>query len=265
MARRWLEARAPFGAFYDRYVAGLRATAPAMTPTAAYNLLLNLAVIDRREAPTVASSPDRPDLPRIGIALGLLSLPGRGALVHQIHSWPVGASGKEQGKTDAEWQASKIPGQVYSLEEAARGSKFWIEPARCEVLTGLHMLIGFQCDDALADRIDAGIRGDLPDPTYGMPCAGCSDYVFDRLRIHAAPPPARWYVPVCGSVRPGPGCGRFPLVIDRRDDSKSRYGMFTPTLLLDSPPDDAWIPMPAAVPTPARMPRRGAGRGRGKP
>ena len=80
----------------------------------------------------------RDDVPKLRIAIGVVSPAESGSLYQQLHSYPVGNSGKE-------------------LAARTHGAKYWILPVRREVLIGLDGIIGVESEEnGLFDRVQRG-------------------------------------------------------------------------------------------------------------
>ncbi len=229
MKRLWLRARAPFAAYRWMQAGVYRATVPTMPPSAAHGLVLNLAGIESRDAAAGVATPMKPDVPRLRIAVGAIGDCEVASLYQQLHVYPVGASGKE-------------------LRERAHGSKYWIAPARRELLVGLDVMLGVECpDDGLCERICRGLEGRLGGQRYGLPFAGDNNLLFDRIDVMPEPLAARWFVPVNAGERPRKGAARLTVGIDRLDSSKTTTVLMAPGVEAASvPPDAAWIWTPRA-------------------
>ena len=81
----WLRVRAPFAAFRRFQAGSYRPSWPVMPPSTAYGLILNLAGIEMRGPLNTVTTGIRDGLPRLRIALGLISDPGRSTLYQQLH------------------------------------------------------------------------------------------------------------------------------------------------------------------------------------
>lgn len=220
----YLRIQARFAAFRWMQAGVYRATSPVIPPSAAWGLVLNLAHIDTRDPATytAVTTGIRPDAPRLCLAVGIVEPSEIATLYQQLHSYPVGNSGKE-------------------LAPRTRGSKYWIAPVRRELLVNFHNVIGVRSpDSALLDRIAAGLRGQLTEPRYGLPFAGDNNFLFDRIDIDKQPPPARWYTRVAATQTPPRGSCRLTVAIDRSDQSRTESRLFAPTELTPEPPEDAW-------------------------
>ena len=102
----WLRIRAPFAAFRGFQAGVYRSTAPVIPPSAAFGLILNLAGIEMRDSTPGVTTLIRSDLPHLQLAIGIpLKESQTGeflpetkseicTLYQQLHSYPVGASGK---------------------------------------------------------------------------------------------------------------------------------------------------------------------------
>lgn len=231
----WLRIRAPFAAFRGFQAGVYRATAPVMPPSTAFGLVLNLAGIEMRDGLDRPTTLIRADVPRLQLAIG--TVPGLESevctLYQQLHSYPVGASGKE-------------------LAARTHGAKYWIVPVRREFLVGLDMVLGVQADQELIQKVEQGLRGELNTSRYGLPFAGDNNFLFDRIDILEEPPPTLWYVQMQPDDPPMRGSYRLTVGIDRADNSKTTSFLYAPieepTI---EPPSTAWTwtpRQPAPVP-----------------
>ena len=235
--------RARFAAFRPFGTGSFRSTAPFITPSAAYGLVLNLAGIemrhdDRTSAMTLISD----SLPRLEIALGApsdsspwkwgrsVSADSTFPLVHdvyqQLHNYPVGKQGSKHALS-------------------TKGAKYNITVARRSFLSGLNAVVCLRRvrPEGLENRIRAGLRGELED-RYGMPFLGDNNFLPDRIEVLEYPPPCQWFVPVGGGdgEKPRQGVGRLTVVIDRRDSSRTTSRLFGPTRQATAVvPDKAWV------------------------
>jgi CRISPR-associated protein Cas5t len=230
MSVLWLHVQAPFAAYRWMQAGVYRASSPTMPPSAAYGLLLNLAGIEMRADIEGVTTLIRKDLPPLSIAIGALGKSGTpevSTLYQQLHSYPVGNSGKE-------------------LEARTKGAKFWIVPVRRELLVGLNVVIGVTSpDEALLAQIAKGVRGELDMPRYGLPFAGDNNLLFDRIEILPTPTLARWYSLLAPDSAPRKGSCRLTVAIDRADNSQSKSLLYAPLETpCEEPPDNAWTWVP---------------------
>lgn len=228
----WLRVRAPFAAFRGFQAGVYRSTSPVMPPSAAYGLILNLAGIEMRGPMFDWVTEIRDDLPPLRIAVGLVSQSEKFTLYQQLHSYPVGASGRE-------WS------------ERTRGAKFWIAPVRREMLVGYDGMLGIQgLDDVLLERIPKGLRGELGEPRYGLPFAGDNNLLIDRIDVVGAPPAeTRWYSRVGPQDAPRKGSCRLTVSINRTDNSRTTSYLFAPEAEgATHPPESAWVWIPSPPP-----------------
>jgi CRISPR-associated protein Cas5t len=227
MPRLWLRVSAPFAAFRGFQAGVYRASAPVMPPSTAYGLVLNLAGIEMRDSTSGVTTLIRKDLPALRVAVGLLSEPERNSIYQQLHSYPVGASGKE-------------------LKEKTHGAKFWITPVRREVLTDYVGVIGVEStDEALLSRVRQGLRGELSEPRYGLPFAGDNNLLYDSIECLDEPPAeTRWYARMLPDDSPRKGSCRLTVGIDRADNSRTTSLLFAPREAAAEPPDGAWAWVP---------------------
>lgn len=222
----WLRIRAPFAAFRGFQAGVYRSTSPVMPPSAALGLLLNLAGIEMRDYTATPNLLIREDVPCLQLAIATLpdSKSEVSTLYQQLHSYPVGDS----GKTD--------------LKPRTQGAKYWITPVRRELLVGLDMILGVQASKQLLERIKKGLTGELDQSRYGLPFAGDNNFLFDRIDILTEVPEVFWYVQMQPDDPPMRGSYRLTVGIDRSDNSKTISFLFAPVETPSSqPPNNAWI------------------------
>jgi CRISPR-associated protein Cas5t len=220
----WLRIRAPFAAFRGFQAGVYRSTSPVMPPSAAFGLILNLASIEMRDSTPGVTTLIRSDLPCLKLAIGIL--PDTESeictLYQQLHSYPVGASGKE-------------------LKTRTHGAKFWITPVRRELLVNLDMVLGVQAERELLELVKQGLRGNLQEPRYGLPFAGDNNFLFDQIDILNELPPVLWYVKMQPDDLPMRNSYRLTVGIDRADNSKTNSYLFAPINAPSTePPHNAW-------------------------
>ncbi|MCZ8192685.1 MAG: type I-MYXAN CRISPR-associated protein Cas5/Cmx5/DevS [Microcystis sp. LE19-338.1B] len=229
----WLRIRAPFAAFRGFQAGVYRSTSPVMPPSAALGLLLNLAGIEMRDYTAIPNLLIRGDIPCLQLAIATLpnSKSEVCTLYQQLHSYPVGDS----GKTD--------------LKPRTQGAKYWITPVRRELLVGLDMILGVQASEQLLERIKKGLKGELDQSRYGLPFAGDNNFLFDRIDILTEVPEVFWYVQMQPDDPPMRGSYRLTVAIDRSDNSKTISFLFAPVETPSSqPPNNAWIWTPRKPP-----------------
>jgi CRISPR-associated protein Cas5t len=212
---------APFAAFRWLQAGVFRGTFPVIPPSAAWGLALNLASIETRGSVGEVVTPIRPEAPHLDIAVGVLRPGQRSSLYQQLHGYPVGNSGGD-------------------LQARARGQKYWIAPARRELVVGFQCVVGIRGPAPLLDRIPQGLAGTLEDDRYGLPFAGDNQFLFNRIDVVGPPEDARWYLPVL----PGetlPGSTRLTTIIDRGDSGRTRAPLFAPTPTPCPCPAEAWV------------------------
>lgn len=220
----WLKIHAPFAAFRGFQAGVYRNTAPVMPPSAAYGLVLNLAGIEMRDYGNPKTTEIRTDLPCLQLAIGVIRQPDKSSMYQQLHSYPVGNSGKE-------------------LAALTKGAKFWITPVRREMLVDYIGIIGVQTDnETLQTRVGKGLRGELEESRYGLPFAGDNNFLFDKIEILEAPPEkVTWYVQHQNDDKQVKGSCRLYIGINRTDNSKTTSSIFVPKENLSLPlPDNAW-------------------------
>lgn len=227
METMWLHVRAPFAAFRGFQAGVYRATSPVMPPSTAYGLILNITGIEMRGPMNCVTTEIREGLPKLRIAIGVISRPELSSLYQQLHSYPVGASGKE-------------------LSAKTHGAKFWIVPVRRELLIGYNGMIGVQTKNSdLLLQVVNGLRGKLDSPRYGLPFAGDNNLLIDRIDIEDEAPLTRWYIRMQPNDPPRKGSCRLTVGINRTDNSKTSSYLYAPSSDARSqPPDRAWTWVP---------------------
>jgi len=229
MHRLYLHIQAPFAAFRGMQAGVYRSTMPIIPPSAAYGLVLNLAGIESRGEDDGTTTQMRSDLPPLRLAVGQVRDASVSTLYQQLHSYPVGNSGKE-------------------FQQRTHGAKYWIAPVRREVLVGLDVVIGVESADAeLLAAVRSGLRGELDCPRYGLPFAGDNNFLFDRIDALTVVPPARWFTPLTDDS-PRARSVRLTVAIDRADASRTRTALLAPDgTPTPTPPDAAWLWVPEAA------------------
>jgi len=227
--------KAPFAA-YRPFVAGsYRQTAPFITPTGAYGLLLNMAGIESRKVDPNKNATDMADdLPTAKVAIGMIHEPSTSRLLQQLHNYPVGNTGKEHAPN-------------------TKGTKYNIQPIMRELLVGIEGYLAIDGNSDLENKISQGISGGLATkrtdglPRYGVPFLGDNSLMLDIVEEisseHRPIQPARWYCPIDtfeDTSGPLPGTCRMPIWIDRNDMSRTRSDLFAPCEPSVGIPDSAW-------------------------
>lgn len=220
----WLRIQAPFAAFRGLQAGVYRTSSPTMSYSAAYGLILNLASIEAREdLVSGGATAYRTGLPSMRLALGKLQDAEVCTLYQQLHSYPVGSSGKE-------------------LKAKAKGQKFWIVPVRREILVGLDVVLGIDAESSFLSRLAAGLAGHGNVPRYGLPFMGDNNFLLDRADLVEVAPKAHWYTPVDPEEGPRRGSTRLTAEIDRGNSSRTRNILVAPEELATSaPPETAWV------------------------
>ncbi len=238
----FIEAR--FAAFRPFATGSFRPTAPFLTPSAAYGLLLNLAGEEMRsedDGSYPATTIKRNSLPKMEIALGVptvqqpwkwgserrleMIFPQSQSLYQQLHNYPVG----NQGKSHA---------------PQTKGGKYNIAPVRRSFLCGLRAVAGFRNyqPDCIESLVSEGLQGN-DKPRYGLPFLGDNNFLPDRIEILQKPPKCQWFVPITGEIEEKPpysNVGRLTVTIDRADSSRTKTTLFGPVLKSAIPPENAW-------------------------
>ena len=223
----YLLLKAPFAAFRSFQSGSYRSTTPVPSPSTIYGLLLNLAGIEQRTATeeSITLIKQAKELPEMEIAIASVKPSETAVLSQQLHSYPVGSSGKE-------------------LAANTFGAKYWIAPVRRQVLIDLELIVGIRAEDSLCDRIKQGLNGELDESRYGLPFAGDNNFLFDNIQVLESPPLARWYSPIEENSPPSRGKCRLNTWIDRADNTKTKTEIFAPTDFVLEPPESAWISLP---------------------
>jgi CRISPR-associated protein Cas5t len=211
-----LRIRAPYAAFRPFTAGWYRPTASFATPSALYGLLLNVAAIEsRREDGALPMTLTADDVPRLELAIGIVTTPSVQRLYQQLHNYPVGESGKERS-------------------DEAKGNKYNIQPVRREILSGLDACVAVRGNDGLETRIRDGLQlGSEYAPEgkarYGLPFLGDNNFTVSILREESVP--ARWLVRVDPERTDPPesGIARLTVWIDRQDMSRTASELYHPT------------------------------------
>lgn len=224
----YLLLKAPFATFRSFQSGSYRSTTPIPSPSTVYGLLLNLAGIEQRTATTepVTLIKMTEDLPKMEIAIASIKPSETEVLSQQLHSYPVGNSGKKD------------------LAPRTHGAKYWISQVRREVLIDLELIIGIKAENDFCDRIKQGLNGELKCDRYGLPFAGDNNFLFDDIQIIESPPIARWYSLIKDDSSSSRGKCRLTTWIDRADNTKTQTEIFAPTDFVLEPPESAWINLP---------------------
>lgn len=236
----WFHVEAPFAAFRTFTAGWYRPTATFLTPSAAYGLVLNCAGIDSRlregddghDGKTPATLM-RSGLPVMRLALGVPASAGKEraaddseafprlqSVYQQLHSYPVGASGRERAPS-------------------CRGNKYNITPVRREFLSDLRAVVGIDASAELLDQIRRGLNGEFS--RYGVPFLGDNNFLLDRAELREQAGKAYWFTPIMSaSVGVQQRAARLTIAIDRADLSRTKSQLFVPSDAYEHPPDAAW-------------------------
>lgn len=221
----YLYFQAPFAVFRTFTAGSFRPTAPFMTPSAAYGLLLNLAGIEMRNDDGKSEMTlIRSGLPSATIALGALEMPLQHNAYQQLHNYPVGGTGKDHAPN-------------------TKGNKYNIAPARRAFLSNLRGYLCLKENGKLAEQVLEGLAGNRP-RKYGLPFLGDNNFLPDRIEVVERMEPAHWFM----SVEPDDSGGiptniaRLTVTIDRADMSKTQSRLFRSSgEALADIPESAWI------------------------
>ena len=239
---------APFAACRTFTAGWYRPTAPFLTPSAIYGLLLNVAQIesrlreeDERHDGSAAATLMMPGLPQAEIAIGVpevevrsgrsgTSIPADSlfprvqSIFQQLHNYPVGASGKERAA-------------------ACNGNKYNITPVRREYLSSLRAVVNLRGNEELEKRVLLGLAGKLNSGRYGVPFLGDNSFLPDRLEPLNEAVQVLWYERVTTSaVGIQDHAARLTISIDRADLSKTSSALFAPAENANcTPGESAWV------------------------
>ena len=243
---------APFAACRSFTAGWYRPTAPFLTPSAIYGLILNVAGIEsrlREEDPghdgSVPSSLSQFDLPKVEIAIGVPASAHNGSgatsetefprvqsVYQQLHNYPVG---KETGKHHV---------------AACYGNKHNITPVRREFLSDVHALVAMRGNLELEERVVRGLNGEFNQERYGIPFLGDNSFLLDRFEELYEAPPTRWFERVTTETEGiKEHTSRLTIMIHRGDPSQTNSDLFAPTESQIIPPTLAWIKIEPATTT----------------
>lgn len=222
----WLYIQAPFAAFRTFTAGSFRPTAPTVTPSAAYGLLLNLAGIEMRhddgKSPMTLIAEG---LPKAEIAIGSLVKTVQHNLFQQLHNYPAGNTGAEHAP-------------------ACKGNKYNITPVRRAFLSNLRVCLGVRGNESLERQILNGLEGGGP-TRYGLPFLGDSNFLPDRIDVLEFPRLARWWVPIYDTDSQDGitlDAARLTVTIDRQDLSRTKNPLFqTAQEMTNEVPASAWV------------------------
>lgn len=211
-----------------------RATAPMLTPSAAYGLLLNVACVETRlreedegHSGSVPSSLTRPDLPALRLAIGVpegIEPPRVQTIYQQLHNYPVG---KDAG-VPAEW---------------TKGNKNNISPVRREYLSNLRVVLCADGNPEIEDRIRRGLAGEFNSQRYGLPFIGDNSFFLQKAEVLSVVPPCHWYEQVGDEADSDrlPLTARLTVWIDRAVMARTVSKLFAPTAeATNQIPNEAW-------------------------
>ena len=223
-----LRLKAPFGAFRTFTAGSYRPTAPFVTPTAAYGLILNVAGIESRyDDGQAAMTLMKSGLPRVEIALVAVTFPDTQSVYQQLHNYPVGATGKDRAKE-------------------TKGAKYNIQPIQREFLSGIDAYVCLRGNDNLEVQVKDGLRDGArflceDRPRYGIPFLGDNNFMIDVLREEPVLGPAFWYRRLADELGPITGRCRLTAWIDRADMTRTVSYLYAPTEdMVAAIPEDAW-------------------------
>jgi len=220
-----LRIQAPFGTSRHFTAGSYRPTAPFLTPSAAYGLLLNLAGIETRyDDGKSAMTLMRADLPALDLALGAVCWPKVHSIFQQLHNYPVGQSGKGRAGD-------------------CRGNKYNIQPIRREFLSGIDAIVCARGEAALEEQLRDGVKGRMIS-RYGLPFLGDNSFLIDRISEETGDLEAYWLRAPTGSAGAAP-VARLTVAIDRADMTRTKSALLAlPETKSAEPPEEAWLQVP---------------------
>jgi CRISPR-associated protein Cas5/DevS len=218
----YLYVEAPFAVFRSFSAGSFRPTAPFITYSAAYGLLLNLAGIEMREDDGKSvMTRIKCGLPRMKLALGEVEPAREHQIYQQLHNYPVGNQGKETA-------------------HRTKGGKYNIVPARRSFLANLKACLGVDAGQALESAILDGLNG-KGGRRYGLPFLGDNNFLPNRIEVNETPRPARWLTPITGEHGPVEPM-RLTVTIDRSDMANTSALLFwRADRVTDAIPEQAWV------------------------
>jgi len=238
-----LRVKAPFATFRTFTAGSYRPTAPFITPSSAYGLVLNVAGIESRfDDGRTPMTLTRLGLPRVQIALGAITFPEVQSIYQQLHNYPVGTTGQEHAA-------------------ACKGAKYNIQPVRREFLSGLDAYICLRGNAELEEQVREGLQeGGRWAPgghfRYGIPFLGDNNFMIDILKEEPSPRRAHWYRRLArdDSDWSDQQC-RLTVWIARDDMSQTQALLYAPVKeAVAEIPESAWTALepPAGSPAPKK-------------
>lgn len=227
----YLKIKARFAA-YRPFVAGsFRPTAPFITLSAAYGLLLNLAGEDMRDNETESTTTliRKKELPYFELAVGALNKDGEPHMPHvhsvyqQLHNYPVGTSGQEYAAN-------------------TYGNKYNITPVIRSFLSCLQVVVACRnyTPENFHQKIENGLAGN--GSQYGLPFMGDNNFLPDKIELLSQPDSEIfWFARIAEETGIKKNAGRLTTTIDRDNSTHTKSALFapieTPTI---APPTHCW-------------------------
>lgn len=223
----YLHIKAPFAAFRSFTAGSFRPTAPFITPSAAYGLLMNIAGIETRRDDGISLMTMTADnTPTLEIAIGAVTFPERQSMFQQLHNYPVGGTAEEKKER----------------EKRCLSGKANIQPVRREFLSGIDACIAVKGCKEAEKNIRSGLAGVNGASRYGVLFLGDNAFMPDVIREEANPVTAHWYVQLPqGASGPKDKLCRLTVTIDRADMTRTSAPLFYPIEVATTDiPDRAW-------------------------
>lgn len=225
-----LYVEAPFAAFRPMVCNYYRPTAPFMTHSSAYGLVLNIAGIDYRgDVNELATPVDLAKALSFKLAIGAkFPLPQVQTNLQQSHYYAAATSSERQRRY--------------------KYNKDSIRPVRWEFLSGLKAVVAIDGNEEVETRVREGLEGKWE--RYGVPFAGDSNFTFNYLN-EVDSLAGHWYCKFDGTMKVTAKANYLcsTLWIDRANSENTVSEVF---VLQESErvPDDAWVILPPKSSTP---------------
>jgi CRISPR-associated protein Cas5t len=235
MTRLYIQVQAPFAAFRGFEAGDYLATAPTITYSAAWGLLLNFAGVETRLETDLSdknynkTTLIRSDAPPLKIAIGSVKPSTVSSLYQHSHVYTVGNTDKLRSKN------SVCPSY-----------KQHIRPCRKEFLVDFDVQLAVEGDPLLLERLAKGIQGDIP-ASYGIPFLGDNSFLIDCVKVLEEPLEVPWYERLGHEQTLRRGSCRLTVGIDRADSSRTTVALVAPSRNPSGgPPEAAWFWVPRA-------------------
>jgi CRISPR-associated protein Cas5t len=198
--------KAPFGAFRPFKNIELATTAPFLTYSAAYGLLLGLAGVDRLRKKEFCGA---------RLALGCQELPRVGRTFQQLIR--------------------------DKREIATNGGQLTLRPFWREVLSGLEGYIGLDFPH-LEKLVESGINNPASLDYWGLPFLGDNNFFLEKVDTCSHPPLCRWFYPFDGNqLSRGERLHYLSIWTDYEANVNSKGMLFALSQPQTTPAPKAWV------------------------